>query len=195
MAILEEQSGLSREVIMENYDKLSQEIIDENVKYLIKEFEPEVQKEILRDVAKGMADSLVSYVKELSPQRLVYATSVALLITIGTSITVNAEQQHDTSIAVELKAEQDTYNGFAFKDLSPGEQEKLKQEVYKLVAEIELYQKAIIIHIFNKTLPRGIKNKEVLHARLEETSNRLERLVKKYPGVEKMVERAEKQYE
>ncbi len=105
LEVLEKESGLSQKQIMENYQKLSEKIVIENIRDLIHEFDSQIKSEILKDITKGEINSLIKYVRKLKPQRLVMATSVALLLSINAMVIAPGSTSASSSIDEWKKSE------------------------------------------------------------------------------------------
>jgi len=97
---LEEQSGLSQEEIMENYKQLSEKLANERINDLIKEFSPEVQNEIWEDIKKGGTKIFLEAIKDLAPQKITAAASLALMVVVSTEmiVPVEAEAQYEMTV-------------------------------------------------------------------------------------------------
>ncbi len=127
---LEKESGLSQKQIMENYEKLTKRVAEENINELIKGMSPKEQKLILTDIAKGVYDSLLEAVKKTNPQKLALVTSCALLLTVGSMVTVPVVEAGNY------------YNSEQYRQEIQG----IVQEVKNMIAQIEIYTVLLNAH-------------------------------------------------
>ena len=131
LEILEQESGLSQEQIMENYEKLNKRIAEGIINKLIKEISLEKQEQILSDINIGIFNGLINAVKQTNPHKVALAVSCAMLL-IGGVVMVS-----------EVEAGS-YYNSEQYKQ----ETRNVLQDVKNMEAQIEIYR--ALLNVYSK---------------------------------------------